>query len=185
MITIIWWSVLQKFKSILCIADFCHNWHNQQWCTFFFKTVPFLAQITQNFGLFWLFCCKFYANQKNEELVLHDIPNNHDHDVMIRMILMMRLLFHGIFWCNSIIMNIYFINNAAGRVAEGFWRTQKMPSSLSYAVHLLIYDKKHCFCAHYRYRNKKRSKVPLFYAGFFIDFYYISFLLAFKAQKKL
>ena len=35
------------------LPDICHNRHNQRWCTFFFKPVPFFAQITQNVGLFW------------------------------------------------------------------------------------------------------------------------------------
>ena len=42
------------------IANIRHHshCHNRRWYTSF-KSVPFFAQRTRNFGLFWLFCCKF------------------------------------------------------------------------------------------------------------------------------
>ena len=45
------------------IPHVSHHSQHQRWCTFF-KTVPFFAHITQNFGLFWptwAILSRFYA----------------------------------------------------------------------------------------------------------------------------
>ena len=67
----------------------------------------------------------------------------------------------------------------------GFRRTKKMPANLLFAAYFLIRDKKRCICAYCQYRNKNIQTTLILCAFFLLFCYYISLLLAFKAQSKL
>ena len=60
-----------------------------------------------------------------------------------------------------------------------------MPANLLFAAYFLIRDKKRCICAYCQYRNKNIQTTLILCAFFLLFCYYISLLLAFKAQSKL